>query len=157
MAIKKFFTATSRISAPAEAVFCWHEEPGALDRLTPPWEPVHIEQRPPGIRDGDRGVLLVGFGPFKIRWTLEHRDYREGRQFRDVQISGPFRSWEHTHLFIADGPTSSILEDRIEYVLPMGFLGAVFGNWFVQRKLKRLFEFRHRVTKQAVQARSAGL
>ena len=154
MANKKLFIATSRIEAPASDVFRWHEEPGALERLTPPWEPVEIEQPAQGIRDGirdgDRAVLRVGFGPFKIRWTLEHRDYIEGRQFRDVQISGPFRSWQHLHSFLPEGLQSSILEDRIEYVLPWGFLGAYFGNWFVQRKLKRLLEYRHRVTQDAM-------
>ena len=30
------FVATSRISASAEAVFDWHEAPGAFERLTPP-------------------------------------------------------------------------------------------------------------------------
>jgi uncharacterized protein len=155
MEIKKLFIATSGIDAPAAEVFHWHEEAGALERLTPPWEAVELEQPPPGIRDGDRGVLRVGLGPLKIRWVLEHRDYIEGRQFRDVQISGPFRSWVHTHSFRPDGPHASILEDRIEYTLPMGYLGAFLGNWFVQRKLKRLFDYRHRITKEALGARRA--
>ncbi|HEY0701531.1 MAG TPA: SRPBCC family protein [Candidatus Acidoferrales bacterium] len=155
MASKQLFTAISKIDAPASEVFRWHEEPGALERLTPPWEPVEIEQRAPGIRDGDRAVLKVGIGPFKIRWALEHRDYIAGRQFRDVQISGPFQSWQHTHLFLPESNDTSVLEDRIEYVLPLGLLGAIFGNWFVQRKLKRLFDYRHRITKEALAARRA--
>jgi ligand-binding SRPBCC domain-containing protein len=155
MATKKLFIAASTIDASAAEVFRWHEEPGALERLTPPWEPVEIERRPAGIRDGDRGALLVSLGPCKIRWVLEHRDYIQGAQFRDVQISGPFRSWQHTHSFTPQGPKSSILEDRIEYILPMGSFGALFGNWFVQRKLKRLFEYRHRVTKEAMLVRHA--
>jgi ligand-binding SRPBCC domain-containing protein len=150
MATQKIFLAVSKIEAPAAEVFRWHEAPGALEQLTPPWEPVEIEQRPPGIRDGDRGVLRVGIGLFKIRWVLEHRDYIAGRQFRDVQISGPFRSWVHTHSFTPAGPAASLLEDRIEYTLPLGHIGAFFGNWFVQRKLKRLFDYRHRVTKDAM-------
>ena len=36
MAIKKLFTARSKIDSPAVDVFRWHEEPGALERLTPP-------------------------------------------------------------------------------------------------------------------------
>jgi ligand-binding SRPBCC domain-containing protein len=69
MEIKKLFIATSGIDAPAAEVFHWHEEAGALERLTPPWEAVELEQPPPGIRDGDRGVLRVGLGPLKIRWV----------------------------------------------------------------------------------------
>src|SRR4029077_11216177 len=61
----------------------------------------------------DRGALRVRFGPFRLRWVFEHRDYIEGRQFRDVQLSGPFRRWEHTHLFTPEGPGVCILEDRL--------------------------------------------
>jgi len=35
----------------------------------------------------------------------------------------------------------------------MGCFGAFFGNGFVQSKLKRLFQYRHRVTKNAMRAR----
>jgi ligand-binding SRPBCC domain-containing protein len=157
MASKKLFFAKSKIDASADEAFRWHEEPGALERLTPPWQPVEFELRPSGIRDGDRAVLRLGLAPFKIRWVLEHRDYLAGRQFRDVQISGPFKSWQHTHLFLPDGDRASFLEDRIEYELPLGSIGTFFGNWFVQRKLKRLFEYRHRITVAAMLARGAAV
>jgi ligand-binding SRPBCC domain-containing protein len=144
-----YFVAQSRIDAPAEEVFRWHAQPNALERLSPPWEPVEILQRAPGIRDDDRGALRVRMGPFKIRWSFVHRDYIEGRQFRDVQISGPFRRWEHTHKMDPLGPSASILTDIICYELPLGRVGNILGGWFVQRKLARLFEYRHRVTADA--------
>ena len=153
MASEHVFTAVSTIGAPAEEVFRWHEEPGALERLTPPWEPVEIEQRPAGIRDGDRTVLRVGAGPFKLRWVLEHRDYIAGRQFCDVQLLGPFRFWRHTHLFRPNEDGTSVLQDRIEYALPLGVVGSILGNWFVRRKLRRLFEYRHRITREAMAGR----
>jgi len=150
MANKNQFVARSQIHATAEDVFRWHAEPGALERLTPPWEPVEVEQRAPGISNGDRGALLVRFGPFRIRWVFEHRGYFEGRQFRDVQLSGPFRRWEHTHLFMPESPGVCILEDRVDYELPLGLLGNFLAGWFVRRKLKKLFAYRHRVTAEAM-------
>jgi ligand-binding SRPBCC domain-containing protein len=135
---------------PADELFRWHAEPGALERLTPPWEPLEVEQRAPGIYNGDRGVLRVRLGPFRIRWVFEHLDYIQGRQFRDVQLSGPFKRWEHTHLFTPDGPSACFLEDRILYELPLGGIGNFFGGWFVRRKLEKLFAYRHRVTAQAM-------
>jgi uncharacterized protein len=153
MGNKNQFVARSRIRASAEELFRWHAEPGALERLTPPWEPVEVEERSPGIRDGDRGVLRISLGPFRVRWAFEHRDYIEGRQFRDIQLSGPFRSWEHTHLFTPDGPVACILEDRIEYDLPFGASGNFLGGWFVHRKLERVFAYRHRITAEAMDAR----
>ena len=147
------FVARSRIDASAEEVFRWHAEPGALERLTPPWEPVEVEQRAPGVRDGDRGILRVRLGPFRIPWVFQHCDYIENRQFRDIQISGPFKRWDHTHIMTPDGPGACWLVDRVVYELPLGVLGRGFAGWFVRRKLKRLFAYRHEVTKKAMAAR----
>ena len=153
MARPKVFVAASRIEASAEELFRWHAEAGALERLTPPWERLEMIKRSPGIRDGDGGAMWVRLGPFRKRWTFVHCDYVEGRQFRDVQTSGPFRRWEHTHLFIPEGANACRLEDQVEYELPLGALGDLFGGWVVRRKLARVFEYRHRVTAEAMSAR----
>jgi ligand-binding SRPBCC domain-containing protein len=147
------FTAVSSIHAPAEEVFRWHADPDALKRLTPPWEPVEFLEPAPGIRDGDLGVLRVRVGPFRVRWVFQHRDYVEGRQFRDVQISGPFRRWDHTHRMIPEGPSMCRLEDCIEFELPFGWIGRFLGAWYVRRKLKKLFRYRHRLTAEAMAKR----
>lgn len=150
MGRKKVFVAQSIINAPAEEVFRWHAEARALERLTPPWEPLEVLQPAPGIRNGDRGMLRVKVGPFRVRWEFEHRDYVEGRQFRDVQIRGPFRRWDHTHRMMPEGPKSCRLEDRVEYELPLGFIGSLLGGWFVDKKLRKLFRYRHNVTAEAM-------
>ncbi|MEO7134485.1 MAG: SRPBCC family protein [Vicinamibacterales bacterium] len=143
------FVATSRIPASAEAVFDWHEAPGAFERLTPPGEPVRVMRRESGIRDGGKVSLRVGPAPFALRWDLEHRDYQHGRSFTDQQLAGPFRYWKHVHRMLPEGPQVSVLEDTIEYELPFGRIGWLVGRLFVQRKLQRLFAFRHAVTLQA--------
>ncbi len=114
------FVQSCRIAAPPDVVYRWHAAPGALERLTPPWERVNVEERAGGIEDGPRVVLRVGIGPLRIRWTALHRDYVEGKQFRDEQINGPFAHWIHTHGFQPDGPNACLLEDRVEYALPFG-------------------------------------
>jgi ligand-binding SRPBCC domain-containing protein len=55
-------------------------------------------------------------------------------------------------MFEPQGTAASILEDRVEYALPFGFLGRWFGGWFVRIKLERLFKFRHEVTAREVNA-----
>jgi ligand-binding SRPBCC domain-containing protein len=143
------------LKVPANEVFRWHARPGALESLTPPWEPVEVVERSGGIEDGSRVTLGVRLGPVCLKWISEHRDYREGEQFRDVQIAGPFKRWEHTHRFEADGPTSCFLEDRIAYALPLGALSHVLAGPFVRRKLERLFRYRHDMTHQDMAAHAA--
>ena len=140
------------IPAPAAEVFEWHARPGALTRLTPPWEAVEIIERSGGIENGGRVVLRMGLGPLSRQWIAEHRDYEAGVQFRDVQISGPFAHWEHTHRFEADGRAGCVLEDRIDYALPGGRLGQILGGAWTRRKLARLFAYRHEVTRRDVLA-----
>lgn len=86
------FVASTLIPASADAVLDWHEAPGAFQRLTPPREPVRVLRHYGGIKDGARVSLVVGPWPFALGWELEHRDYRHGRSFTDVQVTGPFRS-----------------------------------------------------------------
>ena len=134
----------TRIDARAEAVFAWHERPDAFRKLVPPWQKITVEQAS-SIRNGDRAIFRIHKGPLAIQWVAEHRDYIPDRQFRDVQIAGPFRRWEHTHRFIPDGQ-GCLLEDDIEYELPLGKLGEWFGGWLARRELERLFAYRHAVT-----------
>jgi uncharacterized protein (TIGR01777 family) len=149
------FVRRTRIAAPAVEVFRWHARPGALERLTPPWEPVEVLEHTGGIEDGSRVVLGVRTGPLCLRWVAEHRDYEEGRQFCDVQVSGPFARWEHRHRVEPDGPDACFLEDEITYALPFGSLGHRFGGAWVRQKLDSLFAYRHRITSQDIDTHRA--
>jgi len=146
------FVRRTRVQAPVGEVFRWHARPGALERLTAPWEPVELVERTGGIEDGARVVLRMRMGPVRRRWVAEHRDHREGRSFRDVQIEGPFARWEHTHTFEPDGDDACYLGDRIEYKLPLGVLGRLVGGPMVRKRLNRLFSYRHLVTQQDIAA-----
>jgi len=143
------FVRRTRIAAPVERVFQWHELPDVLEKLTPPGEPVRVIERSGGIRDGGRVLIEIGYPPVSIRWAAEHSGYIENRQFRDIQVRGPFRRWVHTHLFEADGPDACYLEDRIEYATPLGIIGDWLLGWLIERRLDRLFQYRHRVTREA--------
>lgn len=140
------FRYRTRIEAAAKAVFDWHTQPGALERLTPPWQTVDVVERTGGIESGARVVLLVRVGPVRQRWVAEHRDYIEGCQFRDVQIEGPFARWEHTHRVEPDGPTACYLEDHIEYELPLAPIGRLVAGELIRAELERMFRYRHYVT-----------
>jgi uncharacterized protein (TIGR01777 family) len=135
--------ARSQIPAPASEVFAWHGRPGALERLSPPWEHVTVEERTGTIHDGDRTVLRLKIGPASQRWVAVHRDYQEGRQFADEQVQGPFASWLHTHVVESRGASLALLEDRIRYTLPLGGLGRRVAGGAVRQRLARMFGYRH--------------
>lgn len=138
------FVARSHLSAPPGEVFAWHERPGAFERLSPPWQKVDLRSRTGTIRDGDEVVLRLPFGPLSIDWQLRHRDFVAGVQFRDEQVKGPFRRWTHTHRFEPSGD-GCLMDDRIEYELPMGGLGRALGGGGIHESLGHLFAYRHAV------------
>lgn len=137
----------SRIAAPVERVFAFHESADALAALTPPWERVTIERAPTSLAVGTVVVLVTHVGPIPLRWVAEHVAYEKDRLFVDRQVSGPFARWEHRHVFAPIGDDACLLTDDIRWALPLGLLGGL-GAPLVRRKLDRLFAFRHAVTRE---------
>jgi ligand-binding SRPBCC domain-containing protein len=149
----ELYVRRSRIAAPAADVYAWHALPDALEQLTPPGDHIEVVERTGGIERGARVVLRFGRWPFRMRWVAVHQDHEEGHYFSDIQVSGPFAYWKHTHTFDPEGSAACILEDKVEYALPYGFLGRWVAGSFVRRKLERMFKHRHAVTARIMEAR----
>ena len=142
------FIKESVMRATPERVFAFHELPDALERLTPPWERTRVISAAPDLRPGSRAVVETRlFGIVPVRWVAEHTLYEPPRMFEDVQLSGPFHRWRHRHIVEphAEGAT---LRDEIEYEPPLGPLGRLAAPLLVELRLRRLFEYRHRVTRE---------
>jgi hypothetical protein len=142
---RRTYVKRSRLEASAEEVYRWHARPGALERLSPPWDPPVVESRAGTIEDdGARVVLRVG--PLRQRWVAEHHDAEPGRVFHDRLVAGPFPLWEHAHRMTPAGDAACVLEDRIEYALPLGRAGDLAGGRAIRSQLERMFAYRHSVT-----------
>lgn len=146
------FVKESRIAAPPQEVFAFYESEGAFLRLTPPWERVKVVAGGKSIRPGERVVLATWAGPVPVRWVAEHTEYEHGRLFADRQVEGPFARWYHRHHFLDDGAGGTILRDEVEYEPPLGLLGRLMGGSFLERKLERLFDYRHETTRRIVES-----
>lgn len=144
MPVRQFVHSTT-LPFPAGEVFRWHEQAGALERLSPPWQDVRVEARQGGIADGGRVTLSMKTPLGRRRWVAEHRDLVRGQWFRDVQVTGPFKSFEHLHRMDPDGEHGCTMTDRIDYELPLGALGDLAAGWMVRRDLRRAFAYRHSV------------
>jgi len=147
------FVKESRIGASAETVFAFHEAKDAFERLQPPWQETEIITPPSSLAVGTRVVLRTKIGPCWQTIEAEHVAYEPGRMFADEMTRGPFASWVHKHLVTPRGPSESTLADDIEYELPLGALGRLFGAAFARRELERLFAYRHEVTRRACEGR----
>ena len=139
---------------PREVVWRWLTNRGALTRLTPDYAGTVLQEPEPGLPVGAEAVLRIsapgGLGLFagaahgtvsqalsallptrlpapQATWRARHTALEPGIMFRDEMVSGPLRSWVHTHTLsdaapgeadTADGHPGTLVHDRIEYRLP---------------------------------------
>ena len=142
------FVKESLIRATPERVFAFHEQPEALERLTPPWESSTVIKLALISDVGSRAIVeTTVFGPWKMRWVAEHTAYDPPHMFEDVQINGPFRQWRHRHL-VAAHADGAILRDQIDYEPPLWFVGRAAAPFLIEPRLRKLFAFRHDVTRR---------
>ena len=121
-------TYSSVVDAGRDEVFSWHTRPGAITRLTPPWQPVRVLREAGSLRDG-RAILGL---PGGLRWVAAHQPggYDPPNSFADSLASLPL-PWRHTHQFSPAGEAVTLVTDVVETPLPA-------------RMLRSMFAYRHR-------------
>lgn len=146
------FIKESLIRAAPERVFAFHELPDALQRLTPPWESARVVRAAPDLSVGAVAVVETRlFGLVPVQWVARHTAYDPPRMFEDVQDKGPFRSWRHRHV-VEPHAEGALLRDEIEYEPPLGPLGRLAAPLVVEPRLRKLFAYRHAVTREWCEA-----
>jgi len=142
------FVKESIIRATPERVFEFHEQTNVLSLLIPPWESARVIQPARISEVGAQAIVETKvFGPISVRWIAEHTVYDPPHMFEDVQVKGPFRSWRHRHV-VETHASGAILRDEIDYEPPFGFLGRALAPVLVRRRLEKLFNYRHEVTRR---------
>ncbi len=130
------------IGRPRPEVFAFFADPDNLQALTPSSLGFHIlTPRPIAMRAGaviDYDLRLLGI-PF--RWKTLIDVFEPNERFVDVQLQGPYARWRHTHEFRDAGGHTSV-HDRVEYVMPLGWLGDAARGLFVRRALEGIFDYR---------------
>lgn len=145
------FNHQSTFPVDLDALFGWHERPGALERLIPPWDPLRVISKDNHIREGARVVLRMKAGPLPIAWWARHTGYEHNVFFRDEQERGPFRKFIHTHRFRSLSDNQSSLEDSIDFELPLGSIGDHFAG-SIEKQLRRTFRYRHHILAEDLRA-----
>ena len=82
------------------------------------------------------------FPGFKTRWVTEITHVKEGEYFVDEQRFGPYALWHHKH-FLKPHQDGVLMEDIIDYKLPLGFVGRLFHKPIVRKQLQRIFNYRY--------------
>lgn len=135
----------SEVGVGAETLWQWHVNPGAFERLQPPWERVEVVAWPERLEEGAEARFRVRAGGVWVEWVAQHRGVVAGKGFEDVQVRGPFAAWRHLHKMEAVEGGGSRLVDDVAYALPLGRLGALVAGRWVAGAIARMFRYRHGV------------
>ena len=136
------------------------KDPNNLAELTPPSYNASIETDGP-TAEGTQVIITSTPppSPFPIKWLSAIKDVEETEsrfKFVDIQVSGPFGSWTHTHVIEKgfnevtgrsgkevrnDKPGTWVIDDVI-YDMPMGIFGRIAEKLFARKQLEDMFAYR---------------
>lgn len=140
------YVACSSLPVSIEEAFAYHDRPGALQRLIPPWESVEIQQSDNSLEVGSRVIVRAKVFGIPLRWVAEHTEYDPPNLFADHQVSGPFAQWQHRHEFKSVGRYTSLC-DCVSYRVPLGPIGRLLGGGKARTMLETMFAYRHRLVR----------
>lgn len=153
----------SEIAAPVEALWAFHASHDALINLTPPSRKLRARapevpsglpsEGPTPLVDGALHILEFRLGPFTSVWRARISEVRPPEGFVDTAEQSPFRRWVHRHVFQSTEKGCKLI-DEVEFELPLAPLSTI-ALPFVMRDLRKLFAFRHDVTRTALESTSA--
>jgi len=126
-----------------EDAWAFFSSPGNLEEITPPDMKFEIIDLPAGKMYA--GMLIR----YRVRplwgipmtWVTRIGEVNAPEKFTDTQLRGPYKRWEHTHIFetVAGGVK---MTDQVMYSLHLGLLGRVAHALFVKKRLQSIFDFR---------------
>jgi len=126
---------------PIEEVFNFFSRPENLQIITPPWLDFRMVETPSSLAKGSLIRYRLRWRGLPIRWTTEIAEWNPPAGFVDREVSGPYALWNHEHLFfMKDGGT--LMQDRVTYALPLGWVGDLAHRVLVSRDVERIFDFR---------------
>ena len=136
-----------------EELFGFFADAFNLEALTPPLlrfrvvTPAPIEMGAGAFIQYRLRLHGVPFG-----WKTLIQAWEPPHRFVDVQVSGPYALWHHTHELEvhADG---TLMRDTVRYAVGFGPLGELANRVLVRRDVEAIFDFRAREIPRLLAAR----
>ena len=144
------FERSFMVKATLLEVAAFHDDPVSLTAITPPPARVTIQRFDRPVRAGSRVIFRLSVGPIGVTWDGAIAEYVDQKYFRDVQNSGPFGAWSHTHMFVAEADGTRVI-DRVEYEPPLGLIGKLIEPILVKPSLAYLFAYRAKKTREILE------
>lgn len=135
------------ISATAEELFRFHENPRNISKIAPASLRVESVECEASARAG--GVFKIHASQFglPIRWTGKWERVEPPRLLLDTALDSPFAVWRHSHIF-EEAPGGSRMTDRVEFLLKGGWFGGLVSRLAMPVFFAGMFRARHAATRR---------
>jgi ligand-binding SRPBCC domain-containing protein len=143
------------VPCPLNEVFEFFSSARNLEFLTPAWLKFRILTLPIAVDAGTKIRYRISWRGIPLNWTTEIMRWDPPHEFIDMQLSGPYKLWHHTHRFesVAGGTR---ITDIVQYALPLGPLGLLAHALWVKRDVERIFDYRReRIVEMFGESRAA--
>ena len=134
-----------RLDGTPDEVFPFFADAANLEAITPRWLGFEVvTPRPIEMREGTLIEYRLRLHGLPVSWLTRIEEWVPDERFVDMQLTGPYRLWHHTHEFRPHPEGGTLMTDTVRYALPLGPLGALAHRVLVRRDLERIFAFRAR-------------
>jgi len=82
-----------------------------------------------------------------LKWCTEITHVEDKKYFVDEQRFGPYAFWHHQHHFTAVSG-GVLMEDVLNYKVPLGFLGNMVDWLFIKKEVTGIFDYRKKILKE---------
>ena len=124
----------------------WHffSRPENLSKITPPEIDFVVLSNVKDIKMHQGMIIHYKVKPLlgiPLKWESEIKEIKEKQYFTDIQKKGPYKLWQHKHVFkeIENGVE---MTDDIDYALHFGILGQLANKLIISKQLAGIFDFR---------------
>jgi len=139
------YTSRQELATTIDQAWTFLSDPKNLKRITPDYMGFDI------ISGAERKMFTGQIIQYRLtpvlgipfRWVTEITHVQEGEFFVDEQRFGPYTFWHHKH-FIKKTSNGVVMEDIVDYKLPLGPLGWLAHALFVRAKVKQIFDYREK-------------
>lgn len=138
----EFLVSEQFIPMKQEELFPFFAEAKNLEVLTPQTLSFKIKTMSTAkIQKGTLIDYVLKIHGVPVGWRTLIEEWNPSQSFVDTQLKGPYSLWHHTHEFIKV-PGGTLMRDKVQFRLPLGYLGWIGGRAFVKSDVNKIFSYR---------------
>lgn len=138
----EFLVSEQFIPMKKEELFPFFSEAKNLEVITP--QTLSFKIKKASTEKIQKGTLIdyvLKIHGIPVVWRTLIEEWDPSNCFVDTQLKGPYSLWHHTHEFI-EVPGGTLMRDKVQFRLPMGYLGWLGGRAFVKSDVNKIFSYR---------------